>query len=72
MWLLPAKTARCVQVSSADTCACLLSLPCPQHAQFNAGSAGSAGAVAGQAFLNTNSAAASSMLTFMLLVSEAE
>jgi hypothetical protein len=43
--------------------ACLL-LP-----QFNAGSAGAANFIAGQAFLNTNAAAASAMLTFMLLVS---
>lgn len=36
--------------------------------QFNAGSAGGAGVVAGQAFLTTNAAAASAMLTFMLMV----
>lgn len=34
--------------------------------QFNAGSAGGAGVIAGQAFLTTNAAAASAMLTFML------
>jgi hypothetical protein len=37
--------------------------------QFNAGSAGGASAIAGQAFMNTNAAAASAMLTFMLMVS---
>lgn len=36
--------------------------------QFNAGSAGGAGYIAGQAFINTQAAAAASMLTFMLMV----
>jgi ammonia channel protein AmtB len=36
--------------------------------QFNAGSAGGAGYISGQAFINTQAAAAASMLTFMLMV----
>jgi ammonia channel protein AmtB len=44
---------------------------CATHwLQFNAGSAGGAGYLAGQAFLNTNAAAATGMLTFMLMVSQ--
>jgi ammonia channel protein AmtB len=43
--------------------------PCDRSwLQFNAGSAGGAGYLAGQAFLNTNAAAATGMLTFMLMV----
>lgn len=36
--------------------------------QFNAGSAGGAGYIAGQAFINTQASAASAMLAFMLMV----
>jgi hypothetical protein len=54
------------RIIAANTCPLRVCLLLPQ---FNAGSAGSAGFIAGQAFLNTNAAAASAMLTFMLLVS---
>lgn len=57
-----------VHVSEYESvCACLACLVAAL--QFNAGSAGGASVIAGQAFLNTNAAAASAMLTFMLMVS---